>query len=73
MKQIKWITKDVIHAFSLLGYLGLVMIGNIFVCIFIYKIIEKYLHYKSTLLFIGMVIIGVISGFYNVYKLIIKK
>ncbi|WP_410208963.1 AtpZ/AtpI family protein [Fusobacterium sp.] len=68
----KWINKDVLHAISLLGHLGLVMVGNIFVCIGIYKLIEKFF-FKSTILFIGLVILGVTSGFYSCYKLIMEK
>lgn len=72
MKYIKWINKDVIHALSLLSYLGIVMVGNILLYIGIYKLIEKYF-IKNTILFIILVILGVISGFYNAYKIIMKK
>lgn len=72
MKYIVWITKDVLHAISLLGYLGFLMVGNILLYVGIYKLIEKYL-FKSTLLFIVLIIIGVISGFYNSYRAIMKK
>ena len=58
MKFVKWITKDIIHALSLLSYLGF--------------LIEKYF-FKSTILFIVLVIIGVISGFYNAYVAIMRK
>lgn len=68
----KWLTKEVAYAFSLLSYLGIVMIGNILVCIGIYKVIEKY-YKKSTILFIIFVLLGVASGFLNIYKLIMKK
>jgi uncharacterized membrane protein len=72
MKYIKWINKDVIHAISLLSYLGFLIVGNILLYIGIYKLIEKYL-FKSTILFIILVIIGVISGFYSAYTAIMKK
>lgn len=72
MKYIAWITKDVLHAISLLGYLGFLMVGNILLYVGIYKLIEKYL-FKSTLLFTVLIIIGVISGFYNSYRAIMKK
>lgn len=72
MKYIKWINKDVIHALSLLSYLGIVMVGNILLYIGIYKLIEKYF-IKNTILFIILVILGVVSGFYNTYKIIMKK
>lgn len=72
MKYIAWITKDVLHAISLLGYLGFLMVGNILLYVGIYKLIEKYL-FKSTFLFIVLIIIGVISGFYNSYRAIMKK
>ncbi|MGL4652855.1 AtpZ/AtpI family protein [Cetobacterium sp.] len=60
------------HYFSLLGFLGFLIIGNIGFFILIYKLIEKYF-FKSTLLFIFFVIIGIFSAFYNAYKLIMKK
>lgn len=72
MKFVKWITKDIIHALSLLSYLGFLIVGNILLYIGIYKLIEKYL-FKSTILFIILVIIGVISGFYSAYTAIMKK
>lgn len=72
MKYISWITKDVLHALSLLTYLGFLMIGNILLYVGIYKLIEKYL-FKSTFLFIILIIVGVISGFYNSYRAIMKK
>lgn len=68
----RWITKDLIRYLALLGHLGFVIIGNILVCIFIYKVIEKYL-LKSTLLFVLLLLLGVASGFYSAYKLIMKK
>ena len=72
MKFVKWITKDIIHALSLLIYLGFLIVGNILLYIGIYKLIEKYF-FKSTILFIVLVIIGVISGFYNAYVAIMRK
>lgn len=68
----KWLTKEVAYAFSLLSYLGIVMIGNILVCIGIYKLIEKY-YKESTFLFIIFILLGVASGFVSIYKLIMKK
>ena len=72
MKFVKWITKDIIHALSLLSYLGFLIVGNILLYIGIYKLIEKHF-FKSTILFIVLVIIGVISGFYNAYVAIMRK
>ena len=72
MKFVKWITKDIIHALSLLSYLGFLIVGNILLYIGIYKLIEKYF-FKSTILFIVLVIIGFLSGFYNAYVAIIRK
>lgn len=72
MKFVKWITKDIIHALSLLSYLGFLIVGNILLYTGIYKLIEKYF-FKSTILFIVLVIIGVISGFYNAYVAIMRK
>lgn len=68
----KWINKDVIYAVSLLGQLGFNMIGNVLICVFIYKLIERFL-FRSTLLFVIFVLLGVASGFYSCYKLIMKK
>lgn len=68
----KWLNKDIIHAITLLGHLGFVMVGNILVCVFFYKMIEKFF-YKSTILFVFLVLLGVASGFYSCYKLIMKK
>ncbi|MGL5000146.1 MAG: AtpZ/AtpI family protein [Cetobacterium sp.] len=67
-----FLDKNFIRYFSLLGYLGFLIVGNIGVFIFIYKLIEKYF-FKSTLLFIFFLIIGIFSAFYNAYKLIMKK
>ncbi|WP_372712755.1 AtpZ/AtpI family protein [Ilyobacter sp.] len=64
--------KDVVYYFSLLGYLGFVMVFNILFFIIIYKVIEKYF-FSSDLLFIAFTIVGIFSGFYNSYKLIMKK
>ncbi|WP_041920978.1 AtpZ/AtpI family protein [Ilyobacter polytropus] len=64
--------KDIVYYFSLLGYLGFVMVFNILFFIIIYKIIEKYF-FSSDLLFITFTLIGIFSGFYNSYKLIMKK
>ncbi|AVQ27829.1 MULTISPECIES: AtpZ/AtpI family protein [Fusobacterium] len=68
----KWITKELIKNFSLLGYLGFLIAGNILLYVFIYKMIEKYF-FKSTILFILLLLIGIVSGFYSAYKLIMKK
>lgn len=57
--------------FSLLGTLGFIMISNIFIMIFIYKLIEKFI-IKSDLLFIICILFGVCGGFYNIYKEIKK-
>ena len=72
MKFVKWITKDIIHALSLLSYVGFLIVGKILLYMGIYKLIEKYF-FKSTILFIVLVIIGVISGFYNAYVAIMRK
>lgn len=67
-----WFNKEFMHYFSLLGFLGFVIVGNIGVFIFLYKLIERYF-FKSTALFIFFLCVGVFSGFYNVYRLIMKK
>ncbi|MGL5377502.1 MAG: AtpZ/AtpI family protein [Cetobacterium sp.] len=60
------------HFFSLLGFLGFLIVGNIGIFIFIYKLIERYF-FKSTPLFLFFLIVGIFSGFYNAYKLIMRK
>ncbi|WP_394697916.1 AtpZ/AtpI family protein [uncultured Ilyobacter sp.] len=70
--MMKNLYKDVVYYFSLLGYLGFVMIFNILFFIIIYKVVEKYF-ISSDLLFIVFTIIGIFSGLYNSYKLIMKK
>lgn len=64
--------RDVMKSFSLLGYISLILVGNILVYVYIYKVIEKYF-FRSNLLFIFMIILGVVSGFYGVYKAIMKR
>ncbi len=64
--------KEAMYYVSLLGYLGFVMVFNILIFIFIYKMIEKYF-FSNTLLFIFFLLIGIGSGFYNSYKLILNK
>lgn len=66
------INPDIIHAISLLGYVGFLLIGSILINIGIYKLIERYF-FKSQILFFFFVILGVVTGFYNVYKVIMKK
>lgn len=68
----RWITKDLIKYVALLGNLGFIIMSNILVAVFIYKLIEKYF-FRSTLLFILLLLLGIVSGFYNVYKMIMKK
>ncbi len=72
MKYIKWMTKDILYALSLLSYLGFLMVGNILLYIGIYKLIERFF-IKSTTLFVILITVGVISGFYNVYMTIMRK
>lgn len=65
--------KDFFKYMSLLGTLGLTIVGNVLVSLVLYKyIIAKYV-YKSDILFILFLLLGVFSGFYNVYKMIMKK
>ncbi|MGL5124264.1 MAG: hypothetical protein ACRC6K_08980 [Fusobacteriaceae bacterium] len=70
--KIFFFDKEVIYSFSLLGYIGLLLIGNIMLYVGIYKIIEKIL-IKSALLFVILLIVGIFSGFYSVYRVIIKR
>ena len=66
------INPDIIHAISLLGYVGFLLIGSILINIGIYKLIERYF-FKSQILFFFFIILGVVTGFYNVYKVIMRK
>ncbi|MGL4687897.1 MAG: hypothetical protein ACRC0S_06965 [Fusobacteriaceae bacterium] len=70
--KIFFFDKEVIHSFSLLGYIGFLLIGNIMLYVGIYKIIEKFL-IKSALLFVILLILGIFSGFYSVYRVIMKR
>ena len=40
----KWITKELIKNFSLLGYLGFLIAGNILLYVFIYKKLASFYH-----------------------------
>lgn len=72
-KNKKFFSSDLIVALGLFGTVGFIILANILVCIFIYKLFARYV-YESNLLFIFFLIVGVISGFYNVYKnIFIKK
>nr|WP_221893449.1 AtpZ/AtpI family protein [Cetobacterium sp. 2A] len=64
--------KEFFHYFSLLGFLGFLITGNILIFVAMYKLFEKYF-FKSDILFIIFICIGVFSGFYNAYKTIMKK
>ncbi|MGL4981036.1 MAG: AtpZ/AtpI family protein [Fusobacteriaceae bacterium] len=68
----RWLNREIVHSFSLLGYLGFILIGNLLSFIFLYKIIEKYL-FSSQVLFIIFLVIGIFSGFYNAYRVIMKR
>jgi len=63
---------DIFYYLSLLTQLGLTIIFSILTCIFIYKIIAKFIG-ENIFLFICFIILGVVGGFYNAYRLIMKK
>ena len=63
---------DVFYYLSLITQLGLTIIFSILICIFIYKVIAKFVG-ENIFLFVFFIILGVIGGFYNVYRLIMKK
>lgn len=63
---------DIFYYLSLLTQLGLTIIFSILTCIFIYKIITKFIG-ENIFLFIFFIILGVVGGFYNAYRLIMKK
>lgn len=64
--------REFFHYFSLLGFLGFLIAGNILVFVYLYKLFRKYF-FESDIVFIIFVCIGVFSGFYNAYRTIMKK
>ncbi len=63
---------SIFYYFSLIGQLGLLMIVNMLLFVFLYKfLISKYI-IENALVFIFFVIMGVVSGFYSVLKLIFR-
>jgi len=66
------IKNDIFYYLSLLTQLGLTIIFSILTCIFIYKVIAKFIG-ENIFLFVFFIILGVIGGFYNAYRLIMKK
>lgn len=63
VKAMKWM--------SLLSQIGITMVANIFVGLFIGKYLDQWLH-TSPLFLLLFVFIGVFSGIKSVYLLIIK-
>jgi len=63
---------DIFYYLSLMTQLGLTIIFSILICIFIYKVVAKFLG-DNIFLFIFFIILGVVGGFYNAYKLIMKN
>ena len=63
---------DIFYYLSLLTQLGLTIIFSILICIFIYKVIAKFIG-ENIFLFIFFIVLGVIGGFYNAYHLIMKN
>ena len=66
------IKNDIFYYLSLLTQLGLTIIFSIMICIFIYKMLAKFIG-ENIFLFIFFIILGVVGGFYNAYRLILKK
>lgn len=65
------LNKDLIKYLSLLGNLGFIVMYHIFLCIFIYRLYERFFGFNS-FIFIFLVLFGIGSAFYNIYKLIMK-
>ncbi len=65
------INKEMLKYISLLGNLGFIIMSNILVSVFLYKLYERIFGFNS-LVFIIFIIFGIISAFYNIYKLIMK-
>lgn len=63
---------DIFYYLSLLTQLGFTIIFSILICIFIYKVIAKFIG-ENIFLFVFFIVLGVAGGFYNAYKLIMKK
>ncbi len=73
MKNNIFFDKSIIKSFSLLGYLSFLLIGNILIYVYLYKLCERHLNIRNQGLFIVFVIIGIISGLSSVYKVITSK
>ena len=65
------LNKEILKYLSLLGNLGFIVMSNILVSIFLYKVYERFCAFNS-LIFIIFILFGIISAFYNIYKLIMK-
>ena len=65
------LNKEILKYLSLLGNLGFIVMSNILVSIFLYKVYERFFVFNS-LIFIIFILFGIISAFYNIYKLIMK-
>ena len=65
------LNKEILKYLSLLGNLGFIVMSNILVSIFLYKLYERFFGFNS-LIFIIFILFGIISAFYNIYKLIMK-
>jgi F0F1-type ATP synthase assembly protein I len=63
---------EIFYYLSLLSQLGLTIIFSILICIFIYKLIAKFIG-ENIFLFIFFIVLGVVGGFYNVFRLIMIK
>ena len=64
--------RDFFYYLSLFSQLGITMVGNIAVSLFLYLIFAKYVFRHPLILFLFL-LLGIVSGYYQVYKLITQK
>ena len=64
--------REFFYYLSLFTQLGLTMIGNILVSLFLYLGFAKYIFRHPLILFLFL-LLGIVSAYYQVYKLITRK
>lgn len=68
----KFFHPDFFYYLSLFTQLGITMIGNILVSLFLYLGFAKYIFAHPMILFLFL-LLGIVSGYYQIYKMITKK
>lgn len=70
--MVKVFNREFFCYLSLFTQIGLTMIGNILVALFLYLGFAKYIFRHPLILFLFL-LLGIMSGYYQVYKLITRK